>query len=387
LAVTDGVVTVVGDASKKISYGKLIGGKRFNVTITATGTGWDMKVAPEVKAKNPKDYKIVGASVPRVDLPAKVAGKFTYTQDLRVPGMLHGRVVRPPVVTSKPASVDEESVKQIPGIVKIVQEGTLVGVVAKTEWSAIQAAKALKVTWSEPGTKLPANPDELYAYLKNTKSFRDQVAVNKGNPASALSQAAKTFEATYRYPFQLHGMIGPSCAVADVRGDKATVWTGTQGPFRTRGAIARLLGFAEKNVRVIYVEGSGCYGRYSTDDGAEDAALLSRAVRRGLGLLRPLQHRRRGGGRGAALARRGQARARPVDARGGARVGAQGAGAARDRARGRRRKGKDHCLGFHGSELSLDCGGGNAAARIQAGRPQAQGSGKLERHPVRRPDL
>ncbi|MBI2211502.1 MAG: molybdopterin-dependent oxidoreductase, partial [Deltaproteobacteria bacterium] len=278
LAVTDGVVTVVGDASKKISYGKLIGGKRFNVTITATGTGWDMKVAPEVKAKNPKDYKIVGASVPRVDLPAKVAGKFTYTQDLRVPGMLHGRVVRPPVVTSKPASVDEESVKQIPGIVKIVQEGTLVGVVAKTEWSAIQAAKALKVTWSEPGTKLPANPDELYAYLKNTKSFRDQVAVNKGNPASALSQAAKTFEATYRYPFQLHGMIGPSCAVADVRGDKATVWTGTQGPFRTRGAIARLLGFAEKNVRVIYVEGSGCYGRYSTDDGAEDAALLSRAV-------------------------------------------------------------------------------------------------------------
>lgn len=278
LTVQDGVVAVIGDASKKISYGKLIGGKRFNVTITATGTGWDMKVAPEVKAKDPKDYKIVGTSVPRVDLPAKVTGKFTYTQDLRIPGMLHGRVVRPPVVTSKPASVDEESVKQIPGIVKIVQEGTLVGVVAKTEWSAIQAAKALKVTWSEPGTKLPANPDELYAYLKNTKSFRDQIPVNRGNPAAALSQASKTFEATYRYPFQLHGMIGPSCAVADVRGDKATVWTGTQGPFRTRGAIARLLGFQEKNVRVIYVEGSGCYGRYSTDDGAEDAALLSRAV-------------------------------------------------------------------------------------------------------------
>lgn len=278
LTITDGVVSVIGDSSKRVSYGNLIGGKRFNVTITAKGTGWDMVVAPEFKAKDPKDYKIVGTSVPRIDLPPKVMGTFTYTQDIRVPGMLHGRVVRPPVVTSIPVNVDDSSIKHIPGVVKVVQEGTFVGVVAKTEWAAIQAVKALKVTWSEPTTKLPANPDELYAYLKNTKSFRDQVAANKGNLASAFSQAAKTFEAIYRFPFQLHGMIGPSCAVADVRGDKATIWTGTQGPFRTRGAVANLLGFPEKNVRVIYVEGSGCYGRLSTDDAPEDAAVLSRAV-------------------------------------------------------------------------------------------------------------
>ncbi|TAJ79130.1 xanthine dehydrogenase family protein molybdopterin-binding subunit [bacterium] len=278
LTIEDGVVSAIGNPTKKISYGRLIGGKRFNVTITATGTGWDMKVAPEVRAKDPKHYKIVGTSVPRVELPPKVMGTFTYTQDVRVPGMLHGRVVRPPVVNSKPVSVDEGSVKHISGVVKVVQEGSFVGVVAKTEWSAIQAAKALKVTWSEPTTKLPANPDELYAYLKNTKSFRDQVAVNKGNPDSAISQASKTFEATYRWPFQLHGMIGPSCAVADVRRDKATIWTGTQGPFRTRKAVADMLGVPEKNVRVIYVEGSGCYGRLSTDDAPEDAALLSRAV-------------------------------------------------------------------------------------------------------------
>ena len=116
-----------------------------------------MKVAPEVNAKNHKDYKIVGTSVPRVDLPPKFTGEFIYTPDVRVPGMLHGRVVRPPAVNSKPASVDESSIAHIPGVVKVVQEGSFVGVVAQTEWGAIQAAKALKVTWSAPGTKLPAN--------------------------------------------------------------------------------------------------------------------------------------------------------------------------------------------------------------------------------------
>ncbi len=278
LAAEDGVVSVVGEPARKISYGKLIGGNRFNVAVTVTGTGWDMKVAPEVRAKGPKDYKIVGTSVPRIDLPPKLTGEFTYVQDVRVPGMLHGRVVRPPVVNSKPLSIDIDSVKHISGVVKVVQEGSFVGVAAKTEWAAIRAAKTLKVTWSEPATKLPANPDELYSYLKNTKSFRDQVAANKGDPSSALSLASKTFEATYRWPFQLHGMIGPSCAIADVRADRAAIWTGTQGPHKTRQEIAALLGFPEKTVRVIYVEGSGCYGRFSADDVPQDAALLSRAV-------------------------------------------------------------------------------------------------------------
>jgi nicotinate dehydrogenase subunit B len=272
------VIRVADNPGKNISYGNLVGGKRFNARITATGTGWDLKVAPEVHAKDPKQYRIVGTSVRRMDLPPKFTGEFTYVQDVRVPGMLHGRVVRPPVVNSKPATVDESSIKDIQGVTKIVQEGSFIGVVAETEWAAIQAARALKVEWTTPDTKLPANPDELYAYLKNTKSFRDQVAVNRGNPDTALSQASKTFAATYRWPFQLHGMIGPSCAVADVRGDKATIWAGTQGPFRTRTCVAELLKLPEKNVRVIYCEGSGCYGRLSTDDAPEDAALMSRAV-------------------------------------------------------------------------------------------------------------
>jgi nicotinate dehydrogenase subunit B len=278
LTVTDGVVSVVGNPSKKIAYGDLLGGKRFNIKIVAAGVGWDMKVAPEVPAKNPKDYKIVGKSIPRVDLPEKFTGEFVYSQDASVPGMLHGRVVRPATSLSAPASIDESSIQNIPGVVKVVREGMFVGVVAETEWAAIQAARALKVTWSEPTLKMMSGPSEVFDYLKNTKSFKDLVVTNKGNPDAAFSQAQKKYEATYYWPFQLHGMMGPPCALADVRGDKATIWTGTQGPFRTRDSIAKMLNIPPKNVHLLYREGSGSYGRLETDDVAEDAALMSRAV-------------------------------------------------------------------------------------------------------------
>jgi CO/xanthine dehydrogenase Mo-binding subunit len=278
LTVVDGVIGANADSARKISYAELIADKRFNVRMDASGAGWDLKLSPGVPVKNVNDYKIVGTSVRRTDLPGKFTGEFTYAQDVRVPGMLHGRVVRPVVVNSKPLSVDESSIRQIPGVVKVVQEGNFVGVVAQTEWAAIQAAKALKVTWSTPSTSLPATADELYTYLKNTKSFNDQVTVRKGDVEAAFSQAAKKYQATYRWPFQLHGMLGPSCAVADVRADSVTVWSGSQGPFRTRKALSDMLRMPEKNIRVIFREESGCYGRLSPDDAPLDAALMSRAV-------------------------------------------------------------------------------------------------------------
>lgn len=278
LTVTDGVVSVAGNPSKKIAYGDLLGGKRFNIKISAAGVGWDMKVAPEVPAKNFKDYKIVGKSIPRVDLPGKFTGEFVYSSDASVPGMLHGRVVRPATSLSAPASVDETSIRNIPGVVKVVREGNFVGVIAETEWAAIRATRALKVTWTEPSLKMMSGPDEVFEYLKNTKSFKDNIVVNRGNPDAALSQAQKKYEATYYFPFQLHGMMGPPCAVADVRGDRATIWTGTQGPFRTRDAIAKMLNIPSNNVHLLYREGSGSYGRLESDDVAEDAALMSRAV-------------------------------------------------------------------------------------------------------------
>jgi CO/xanthine dehydrogenase Mo-binding subunit len=278
LGVSDGIVSVAGDASKKVSYADLIGGRRFDVRITATGAGRGLVVAPEVPVKNPRNYKIVGTSVARVDLPPKFTGEFTYTPDVRVPGMLHGRVVRPATVNTKPASVDESSIKGIAGVVKVVQEGSFVGVVAQTEWAAIQAAKKLKVSWSAPERKYPSTKEEVFDYLKNTKSARDQAVTNRGNSDAAIAQAAKPFEATYRWPFQLHGMLGPSCAVADVRSDGATIWAGSQGTFGTRAQVASLLGLPERSVRVIYRESAGCYGRLSPDDAPLDAALMSRAV-------------------------------------------------------------------------------------------------------------
>ena len=278
LTVTDGVVSVMGNG-KKVSYTNLLGGKKFNVTIPATGNGWTLKLAPDVPVKDPKDYKVVGKKQDRVDLPPKFTAQFTYVQDVRVPGMLHGRVVRPPTVAAKPASVDEDSVKNIAGVVKVVREGSFVGVVAQTEWAAIRAAKALKVTWTTPETKMPASADAVYDYLKNTKSFLDRPAMPaRGNVDQALSQAAQTHEATYRWPFQMHGMLAPSAAIADVQGDKATIWAPSQGIFDTRTRVAKLLGVPEEHVVVLYREASGCYGRLGTDDAAEDAVVMSRAV-------------------------------------------------------------------------------------------------------------
>jgi len=173
--------------------------------------------------------------------------------------------------------------------VKVVREGTFVGVVAETEWAAIQAARTLKVSWSEPTLKMMSGPTEVFDYLKNTKSFKDNVITNRGNLDAAFSQAQKKYEATYYWPFQLHGMMGPPCALADVRGDKATIWTGTQGPFRTRDAIAKMLSIPPKK---------------------RSPSLPGRCRK-----LRPPRKRRCGRGRGADVPRRGQAGSCPMDAR------------------------------------------------------------------------
>ena len=284
LVVNAGVVSSVKDPSRKISYGKLLGGKRFDIRIKASGSGLGMVLAPDVRAKDPKDYKIVGVSAPRVDFPDKFTGKFTFCQDVRLPGMLHGRMVRPQAVLSQPTEVDESSIKHIAGVVKVVRQESFVGVVAETEWAAIQAAAALKVTWSTPSTKMPADHDELYAYLKNTKKIdygnmpMFGAIPDRGDVTAGFSRATKTYEATYHWPFQGHCMLAPACSVADVQGDHVTVWSGSQGPFLTRGMVAKTLGIPETNVHFIYRGESGSYGRLEVDDCAIDAALLSRAV-------------------------------------------------------------------------------------------------------------
>jgi CO/xanthine dehydrogenase Mo-binding subunit len=277
LTVKDGIVSDTADPTKSVSYMALVGGKKFNITMPVTGQQGGLQIAPAVKPKKYTDYKVVGTSVPRVDLPRKLTAAYPYIADVRVPGMLHGRVIRPATTLSKPR-VDENSVANIKGLVKVVQDGTFVGVVAQTEWAAIQAARNLKVTWAAPSSPLPASPAVVDQYLTNTKSFTDNGPMPKGDTAAALAKAARTFEATYRWAFQNHAMMLPSVAIADVQPDKVTIWTGAQGPFTTRDRISDMLGLAKRNVIVNWVEHSGCYGRLTSDDAAEDAVLLSRAV-------------------------------------------------------------------------------------------------------------
>lgn len=281
LAVNEGVVGVAGGPANRVSYGELIGDRRFDVQITATGYQRGMQVAPEVSPKDYRDYKIVGTSVPRVDIPAKLTGEFEYACDVRVPGMLHGRAVRPHTAIAEPLNVDEQSIEHIPGVVGVVREVSFVGVVAETEWAAIQAARDLMVTWSTPRTRMPADRNEVDLYLTGTPPVRERTRPeNRGDVEAALASASTALEAVYHWPFQNHGMMLPSCAVADVRGDRATIWTPAQGPFTTRDRVAIMMNVPRKNVDVRYVEASGTYGRLTADDAAEDAVLLSRAVGR-----------------------------------------------------------------------------------------------------------
>src|SRR5258705_3343055 len=196
LTVTNGVVSDMSNASKNVTYAALVGGRKFDITIPVTGQQGGLQVAPAIKPKKYTDYKVVGTSVKRVELPAKLTATFMYTPDVKVPGMLHGRVIRPATTISKPLRVDESSIANIKGLVKVVQEGTFVGVVAQTEWAAIQAPKNLKAPRSTPAP-LPATREAVDAYLTTTKSFADNGPMPKGNTDAAFAQAARTFEASY----------------------------------------------------------------------------------------------------------------------------------------------------------------------------------------------
>jgi nicotinate dehydrogenase subunit B len=265
LTVRDGVVSVRTDGTKRTTYGELVGGRRFNLTIN-----------PAAKRKNHGDWTVLGTPVPRLDGPALAAGSFEFVHNVRVPGMLHGRVVRPPEVGATLVGVDEASVSGMPGFVKVVVKKNFVGVVAQKPWQAMQIAAKLKAEWTR-GAGLPAQRD-FYEYLRNQTPVRDTFIVNSKDVDARLSSAATVVKATYRHPYNMHGSIGTSCAVADVQGDKATIWSPTQSVYPTRNTAATLLGLKPENVHVIFKMGSGCYGLNGADTVSYDAALMSQAV-------------------------------------------------------------------------------------------------------------
>ena len=264
LTVKNAVISVRDNAQRKVSYAELLGGLEFNREVTG-----------KIKPKTASNYKLVGKPIARVDIPTKVTGEHIYIQNLRLPGMLHGRPVRPPAVGAKLVSVDEASVKHIAGLVKVVVKANFVGVVCEREEQAIRAAQELKVTWQSAPALPPMN--QLYGALRKISS-NDKPAANAGDVEAGFSSAIKTLQATYQWPYQIHASMGPSCGIADVRNNAATLWSATQGAHQLRPTVAQLLGVPAANVRVIFIEAAGCYGHNAADDAAADAALLSQAV-------------------------------------------------------------------------------------------------------------
>jgi nicotinate dehydrogenase subunit B len=267
LTAKDGVISSKSDTSKKVTYGQLVGGMKF-----------DLKLDGNAKRKSPSEWTVLGKPVPRPDLPALVTGEFEFVHNVRVPGMLHGVVVRPPAVGATLVSVDQSSVQGMPGLVKVVVKTNFVGVVAEKRWQAIQAANKLRVTWT-PGAGLPSHVD-FYDYVRNQKITRDTLLVNSKDVEQKLTEAATVVKATYHHPYQMHGSMGSSCAVADVQGGKATIWSPTQGVWHQRGTSAMILGLKPEDVHVIFRRGSGCYGINGADTVTFDAALLSQSVGR-----------------------------------------------------------------------------------------------------------
>ncbi|MBP1849187.1 molybdopterin cofactor-binding domain-containing protein [Rhizobium halophytocola] len=271
LVVDDGVVSTVSD-KRSIPYEMLISGRRIRLELDA-----------EAAVKPVEAHRLVGRSQPRNDIAAKARGDWTYVHDVRVAGMLHGRVVRPPYVGydhgaevgNSLISVDESSVADIPGLVRVVVSGDFVGIVASREEFAAKAAEQLVVHWKVADARPDLNnPEEA---LRGNRSTR-RVLTDRGDVERGLEAAATKFERTYVWPYQMHGSIGPSCAVADWRPEGMTVWSGTQNPFWIRRDLARLLDMDEGAITVERFEAAGCYGRNCADDVTADAALLSRAV-------------------------------------------------------------------------------------------------------------
>ncbi|MGY8661089.1 molybdopterin cofactor-binding domain-containing protein [Bradyrhizobium sp. UFLA05-109] len=271
LSIEDGLVR---GHNRNISFGELIGDEIIR-----------LELADDVAVKPVGKYAIVGQSVPRVDLPAKATGELTFVHDIRVPGMLHGRVVRPPYagidagpfVFTSLIAVDESSVRDIPGLVGIVRIGDFVGIVAEREENAILAASQLKVSW-KPTPTLPDLADLETALRTNPSTPR--TLIDKGDVNAAIAGAAKPMQRTYVWPYQMHASIGPSCAVADFQDGRIRVWSGTQNPHILRTDLALLIERPETEIEVIRLEAAGCYGRNCADDVTADALLLSRAVGR-----------------------------------------------------------------------------------------------------------
>ncbi|SHH79918.1 xanthine dehydrogenase family protein molybdopterin-binding subunit [Bradyrhizobium erythrophlei] len=254
---------VISPDGRRLGYGELVAADMLHV-----------QAQPKSKLKDPATFKVMGQPIPRVDIPAKVTGGAAYVQDMRLPGMVHARVVRPPSYGAQLTACDTSAVEKLPGVVKVIRDGNFLAVAASREFQAIKAMHALSAAAQWKETPSLPKQDDLLHVLTSMRS-EDHTIFQQSNPSVS---GTRTIEATFTRPYQSHGSIGPSCAVAQSVNDSMTVWTHTQGVYPDRQGIAEMLRVPPASVRCIHVEGSGCYGHNGADDAAADAALIARAL-------------------------------------------------------------------------------------------------------------
>jgi CO/xanthine dehydrogenase Mo-binding subunit len=277
LTVQDGVVSVKNDASKKVTYGELIGGRRFNVSLSGANVDATTGVA---KIKAVQDLKIVGTSPPRYDIPGKVDGSVKWAVGVKIPGMVHARNVRPPFAGATLVNVDESSVRNIPGFVKVITKGNYVAVVCEREEQAIKAARQLKAIWQRPAAApFPASED-LFKYMRSATPTFSAPPVSTGDVAAALAGAAKVIEAEYEIPFQGHTSIGPAHAMADPSNDQLTIYSNDMKSYGLRNGVAQFLNMPRDRVRVVWMDGPQAFGRTAADDAGFEAAFLAKELGR-----------------------------------------------------------------------------------------------------------
>ena len=277
LAVKDGVIFLRSNPAKRIAYGKIIGGKPFRENVRWNGQwGNPHDIATDAPLKSYKDYKLIGQSPRRMDLPKKVFGEQDFPGDVRLPGMLHARMVRPPVAGAVPVSVDEASIRHIKGA-RIVHIKDLLAVVAPKEWDAVRALRAVQVKWSQSDPAFPSHR-EVHAHIRKAKVTQRTIERENGKLEDGLAKAARVISGEYEYPTHSHASMGPGCAVADVRVDGATIYTSTQKPHYAADGVADLLNMPRDKVHVVWMFGTGSYGRNDQGDATADAAVLSKAL-------------------------------------------------------------------------------------------------------------
>jgi nicotinate dehydrogenase subunit B len=277
LTVTNAVITIKADPSKRVTYGELIAGKKFNVALTGANVNAVTGVA---KVKPVQELKYTGQPLQRDDIPAKVDGSQKWAVDVKLPGMVHARNVKPPYACAKLISIDESPVRNLPGFIKVVSKGNYVAVVCEREEQAIRAARELKTTWEKPATApFPASED-LFQYMRAATPTSTSQPIVKGDPDAAFSGAAKLIEAEYEVPFQGHTAFAGAHATADPSNGQMTIYTNDMKAYGMRTGVAAFLGMPQEKVRVIWMQGPQCFGRTAADDAGFEAAWIAREIGR-----------------------------------------------------------------------------------------------------------